>query len=96
MPLSQVPALAYPEIVKSATITMLVGLLAHENMDIVIDVVEVIRELTDEDVGSEADEVEEDEVDEATGQSKKDLGMELLIDALVCQFSFCPLPPPTY
>jgi beta-catenin-like protein 1 len=84
MPLSQVPALAYPEIVKTGTITMLVGLLSHENMDIVIDVVEVIRELTDEDVGGEADEEEEAEVDDETGQNKKDLGMKLLIDALVC------------
>jgi beta-catenin-like protein 1 len=86
MPLSQAPTLAYPEIVKAGTVTMLVGLLSHENMDIVIDVVEVIRELTDEDVGGEADEDEEGEVDEETGQSKKDLGMKLLIDALVCTF----------
>ena len=92
MPLSQAPALAYPEIVKTGTITMLVGLLSHENMDIVIDVVEVIHELTDEDVGGEADEDEGDEVDEEMGQSKKDLGMKLLIDALVRQFRFCLLP----
>ena len=92
MPLAQVPALAYPDIVKTGTITMLVGLLSHENMDIVIDVVEVIRELTDEDVGGEADEDEEDEVDEEAGQNKKDLGMKLLIDALVWQFSSCLLP----
>lgn len=95
MPLAQVPALAYSEIVKTGTITMLVGLLSHENMDIVIDVVEVIRELTDEDVGGEADEDEEAEVDEETGQSKKDLGMKLLIDALVCHNSLCVFPPPT-
>lgn len=88
MPLSQAPALAYPEIVKTGTITMLVGLLSHENMDIVIDVVEVIHELTDEDVGGEADEDEGDEIDEEMGQSKKDLGMKLLIDALVRQFRF--------
>ena len=92
MPLSQAPALAYPEIVKTGTITMLVGLLSHENMDIVIDVVEVIHELTDEDVGGEADEDEGDQADEEMGQSKKDLGMKLLIDALVGQFSFCLLP----
>jgi beta-catenin-like protein 1 len=96
MPLSQVPALAYPEIVKTGTITMLVGLLSHENMDIVIDVVEVIRELTEEDVGGEADEAEDEDIDEETGQSRKDLGMRLLIDALVCQFQFLSPSLPTY
>ena len=88
MPLSQVTALAYPEIVKTGTITMLVGLLSHENMDIVIDVVEVIHELTDEDVGGEADEEEENEIDDETGQSKKDLCMKLLIDALVSHYFY--------
>ena len=34
-------------------LTSLVGLLTHENMDIVIDVVELIYELTDEDAGLE-------------------------------------------
>ena len=34
-------------------LTSLVGLLTHENMDIVIDVVELIYELTDEDAGME-------------------------------------------
>jgi beta-catenin-like protein 1 len=34
-------------------LTSLVGLLTHENMDIVIDVVELIHELTDEDAGME-------------------------------------------
>ena len=49
LPLSQSPALAYPELVRSGMLTPLVGLLTHENMDIVIDVVELIYELTDED-----------------------------------------------
>ena len=34
-------------------LTSLVGLLTHENMDIVIDVVELIYELTDEDADVE-------------------------------------------
>ena len=38
----------------------MIGLLSHENADIVIDVVEVIHEFTDEDVGNEADEDEEE------------------------------------
>ncbi len=52
-PLSQAPSLAYPEIVRSGMAEVLVGLLTHENADIVIDVVELIHELTDEDVGEE-------------------------------------------
>lgn len=53
MPLSQSPVLAYSELVRSGMLTSLVGLLTHENMDIVIDVVELIYELTDEDADME-------------------------------------------
>jgi beta-catenin-like protein 1 len=83
MPLSQVPALAYPELVKSETISMLIGLLSHENIDIVIDVVELIHELTDEDVGGE----DEDEEDEGEGD-KRDAGMKMLMNALVSSVTF--------
>ncbi|KAG6866475.1 hypothetical protein C0991_003993 [Blastosporella zonata] len=66
LPLAQAPVLAYPELVRSGTVAFLVGLLAHENPDIVIDVVEVIHELTDEDVGNEdEDEESEETVEEA-------------------------------
>ena len=50
LPLAQAPVLAYPELVRSGAVALLIGLLSHENADIVIDVVEVIHELTDEDV----------------------------------------------
>ncbi|KZO93737.1 DUF1716-domain-containing protein [Calocera viscosa TUFC12733] len=76
LPLAQAPAVAYPEIVKSGTVERLVGLLAHENVDIVIAVVEVIHELTDEDVGEEDEEDEEDE-------QKKSETMKIIVDALV-------------
>ena len=56
LPLAQAPKLAYPELVRSGTAAALVDLLSHENADIVIDVVEVVHELTDEDVGNEEDE----------------------------------------
>lgn len=59
LPLAQAPALAYPELVRSGTIILLIGLLSHENADIVIDVVEVVHELTDEDVGNEGDDEDE-------------------------------------
>ncbi|TBU32778.1 Catenin-beta-like protein [Dichomitus squalens] len=61
LPLAQSPVLAYPEIVRSGAIERLIGLLSHENVDIVIDVVEVIHEFTDEDVGNEQDDEEEKE-----------------------------------
>ncbi|KAG6030153.1 hypothetical protein E4U41_000164 [Claviceps citrina] len=46
----------YPELVRLGSVQSLVGLLAHENTDIAIDVMEVIGELTDEDVSAQDDE----------------------------------------
>ncbi|CAK5275538.1 unnamed protein product [Mycena citricolor] len=78
LPLAQSPALAYPELVRAGAVTLLIGLLSHENADIVIDVVEVIHELTDEDVGNEdADE------DEAGEQRTAEEALKLLIEALL-------------
>ncbi|KIO32831.1 hypothetical protein M407DRAFT_96181, partial [Tulasnella calospora MUT 4182] len=82
LPLSQAPMLAYPELVRSGTVVKLVELLTHENVDIVIDVVELIKELTDEDVGNEADDEDEDE-DEGEAGSSREKGMKLLIDGLL-------------
>ena len=76
LPLAQAPALAYPELVHSSAIALLIGLLAHENADIVIDVVELIHELTDEDVGNED---EDEESDESIQEALKSL-----IEGLVC------------
>ncbi|GJJ07565.1 hypothetical protein Clacol_001768 [Clathrus columnatus] len=59
LPLAQVSTIAYPELLRSGTADALVDLLGHENADIVIDVVEVIHELTDEDTGNEEEEEEE-------------------------------------
>lgn len=60
---------------RSGTIALLIGLLSHENADIVIDVVEVVHELTDEDVGNEAD----DEDEEQNAES----ALKLLIEGLL-------------
>ena len=68
--------LAYPELVRSGIVALLIGLLSHENADIVIDVVEVVHELTDEDVGNEA---EQDEDEEQTAEE----ALKLLIEGLV-------------
>lgn len=75
LPLAQAPTLAYPELVRSGTVTLLIGLLSHENMDIVIDVVEVIHELTDEDVGNEDDDEDAEETAEEA--------LKILIEGLV-------------
>lgn len=52
--LSEHPEL-YPDLVKLGSVNSLVGLLAHENTDISIDAMEIIGELTDEDVSAEDD-----------------------------------------
>ena len=82
LPLAQAPVLAYPELVRSGTVALLIGLMSHENADIVIDVVEVLHELTDEDVGNEAEEEGERESTLAA--------LKLLIEALVrCAGAHC-------
>jgi hypothetical protein len=73
LPLSQAPSAAYPELVRSGSLARLIGLLAHENVDIVIDVVELINELTDEDAGNE---------DEETAEGTEG-AMKILVDGLV-------------
>lgn len=75
LPLAQSPIIAYPELAESGTIEILIGLLAHENADIVIDVVEVIHELTDEDAGNEG----QDEDDVENNQE----ALRILIEHLV-------------
>ena len=77
LPLAQSPILAYPEVVRSGAVERLVGLLSHENMDIVIDVVEVINEFTDEDISNDA---EQD--DEEAEESREDV-LKQLMESLV-------------
>lgn len=45
----------YPELAKHESVATLVGLLAHENTDVAIGVVEILAELVDEDVEAEAE-----------------------------------------
>ncbi|KDQ64547.1 hypothetical protein JAAARDRAFT_187869 [Jaapia argillacea MUCL 33604] len=78
LPLAQVPVLAYPELVRSGTVEKLVGLLSHENADIALDIVELVNELTDEDVGDEGDEDED-------AQQDKEAALKSLIEALLEQ-----------
>ncbi|CAO3617421.1 unnamed protein product [Mucor hiemalis] len=46
----------YPEFVKLGSVTSLMSLLSHENTDIAIDTIDLINELTDEDVGASSSE----------------------------------------
>jgi hypothetical protein len=71
--------MAYPELIRSGTLAKLIELLAHENVDIVIDVVELIHELTDEDAGNE------DEDEESAEENAE--AMKILVDGLVA-FTF--------
>ena len=78
----------YPELVKSGAANLLVSLLSHENTDIAIDVVEVLQELTDEDVGQEDE--EDAEGGEEGGADGKGVGarmaMGVVNDELVSPF----------
>ncbi|KAA1466407.1 DUF1716-domain-containing protein [Dentipellis sp. KUC8613] len=76
LPLAQVPTVAYPELIKSGQIEKVVGLLSHENTDIALDVVELVHELTDEDVGLEGEE-------EGVDQDQREGALKSLVDALL-------------
>ncbi|KAI7869758.1 Catenin-beta-like protein [Spinellus fusiger] len=72
--LTQAPQM-YPELVKLGSVVSLMTLLSHENTDIVIDVIDLINELTDEDVGTSEEDLEQSE--EAAS------GLKVLVDALL-------------
>jgi beta-catenin-like protein 1 len=80
LPLAQVPKVAYPLIIGSGQLEVLIGLLSHENADIALDVIELIHELTDEDVGEEAEDEDEGEED----PEQREAALKSLIDSLVC------------
>lgn len=83
--LTQNPALYYPELVKLGTASLLASLLSHENTDIAVDVIEIIQELTDEDVGAGGDELDGEDLDEEDEQKAMQVRMVMaeLIDELV-------------
>lgn len=68
----------YGEFAKLGCVASLIGLLAHENTDIAIDAVEIVSELTDEDV--EAEQGQWDTIVDAMVESD-------LLDLLVSNFS---------
>ncbi len=76
LPLAQVPKVAYPLLVGSGQLEAMVGLLSHENADIALDVIELIHELTDEDVAEEDEDEDED-------PDQREAALKSLISALV-------------
>ncbi|KAI9015728.1 Catenin-beta-like protein [Phycomyces nitens] len=72
--LTQAPHM-YPELVKLGSVPSLMSLLSHENTDIVIDAIDLINELTDEDVGTSEDDLERPEDASA--------GIKAFVDALL-------------
>ena len=69
---------------------MLASLLSHENTDIAVDVIEIIQELTDEDVGAGGDELDGEEVDAEDDLKASQTRMVIaeLIDELVSDILF--------
>lgn len=69
----------------SGAVALLANLLSHENADIAVDVIEVLQELTDEDVGTEEGEDEQDDFDNEDPQSasKARLALAQFVDELV-------------
>lgn len=83
LPLTQNPGLFYPEIVKSGSAALLASLLSHENTDIALGVVEIIQELTDEDVGAGGDEIDEEDPEDAAKAAQTRMALAEFIDELV-------------
>lgn len=84
------PSLYYPELIKNGTTVSLCGLLSHENADISGKVIELIEELTDEDVldnGEDGEDDSEGDEEETGGRKGKGReGMRVLVEGLVSNF----------
>jgi beta-catenin-like protein 1 len=83
LPLTQNPVLYYPELVNTGTVGILANLLSHENTDIAVDVVEVLQELTDEDVGNDEADLDDEEEGAAETSTGTRLALAQFVDVLV-------------
>ncbi|EGG04537.1 uncharacterized protein MELLADRAFT_49123 [Melampsora larici-populina 98AG31] len=81
--LTQDPGKFYPEVVRLGVVVSLLGLLAHENVDIAISVIEILEELTDEDILDAHQEDEEAEEEENEGKSKAPEAVMELVNRLI-------------
>ncbi|KAF9320575.1 hypothetical protein BG006_002754 [Podila minutissima] len=77
MALTQAPQ-HYPVLVELNTVASILSLLTHENMDISIDAIELLKELTDEEVLS----LNLDEDEDVSG-SEGEAGMKVFVAALI-------------
>ncbi len=86
LPLAQVPKVAYPFLIGSGQLETLVGLLSHENADIALDIIELIHELTDEDVGEDAEDEDEEDPEQREAALKNLIGalVRLLLFSVSC------------
>jgi beta-catenin-like protein 1 len=76
----------YHELVNLGSVPSLLSLLSHENTDIALDAIELLNELTDEDVGPG-----EDFADEETAEVINE-SIKIFVDALVRPFGrYMPL-----
>lgn len=80
MALTQAPQ-HYLALVELGTIGSILSLLSHENPEIAIDTIELLKELTDEEVLSN---VEQDQ-DEDTGKNEGEKGMKIFAEELMEQ-----------
>ncbi|KAG0004455.1 hypothetical protein BGZ79_009235 [Entomortierella chlamydospora] len=79
MAMTQAPQ-HYPVLIELGTVSSILSLLSHENPDIAIDTIELLKELTDEEVL----EVGLDEDEEVSG-SEGEAGVKAFVEALVDQ-----------
>jgi beta-catenin-like protein 1 len=83
-PLPQNPLLYYPEILKNELLLpALIQLLSHDNTDISLQVISALYEMTDEDVGEDMMEAEEEEGKEEEMGRRLRMIMGDLIEKLV-------------
>ncbi|KAG0042038.1 hypothetical protein BGZ83_000984 [Gryganskiella cystojenkinii] len=80
MAMTQAPQ-HYPVLVELSTVSSILSLLSHENMDIAIDAIELLKELTDEEVL----EVGLDDEDQDNSGTQAVEGMKVFVNALLEQ-----------
>ena len=83
--LSSQPTMAFPLLLELSTHNSIADLLSHENTDVVVAVIEVLEEWTDEEV-LEADEDEEDDATDARRDAMKAL-VEGLVEAGIVELA---------
>jgi beta-catenin-like protein 1 len=83
------PALFYPELVKNGSTSSLCNLLSHENVDITASVIELLEELTDDDVLDAGMEIRSKEEQDSSHRKGKQC-MSSLLDSLL-QYSLIEL-----